>query len=182
MVLIVVRAWRITLIDSRRAETLRRLSPQTGLSGELLVLEGDGKARRGMRYPVIREGMIGTSRRTDVRIRHGSIRRKHAWFQLTEEGLRLRARPGADMFDGRGQAALNLTLRDGDTFTLGQIRLLLVLSQASFPAEPVPLQKADAIGDLPEDPDDLFLDRPTDHPRERRPRNAGGTRHAQQNR
>ena len=59
MVLIVLRAWRITIIDSRRAGVLRRLSPQTGLSGELLVLEGDGKACRGMRYPVIREGMIG---------------------------------------------------------------------------------------------------------------------------
>ena len=39
MVLIVLRAWRITLIDSRRARTLRRMSPQTGLSGELVVPE-----------------------------------------------------------------------------------------------------------------------------------------------
>ena len=41
MLLIVLRAWRITLVDSRRAATLRRMSPQTGLSGELMVLEGD---------------------------------------------------------------------------------------------------------------------------------------------
>ena len=33
MVLIVLRAWRITIIDSRRAGMLRRMSPQTGLSG-----------------------------------------------------------------------------------------------------------------------------------------------------
>ena len=93
MVLIVLRAWRITIIDSRRAGVLRRMSPQTGLSGELLVLDGDGKARRGMRYPVIREGMIGALRRSDIRIRHASIRRKHAYFQLTDQGLVIQARP-----------------------------------------------------------------------------------------
>ena len=57
--LIVLRAWRVTVRDSRRARKLRRLSPQTGLSGELVVLEGGGRARRGMRYPVIREGTLG---------------------------------------------------------------------------------------------------------------------------
>ena len=34
--LIVLRAWRVTVRDSRRARKLRRLSPQTGLSGCLL--------------------------------------------------------------------------------------------------------------------------------------------------
>ena len=103
MLLIVLRAWRITLVDSRRASTLRHLSPQTGISGELVVLEGDGKARRGMRYPVIREGMIGTSRRADIRVRHSSIRRRHAYFQLTEEGLFIRTHAGAPMRDGDGR-------------------------------------------------------------------------------
>ena len=44
MVLIALRAARLTAVDSRRAAKLRRLSPMTGLSGELVVLEGDGKA------------------------------------------------------------------------------------------------------------------------------------------
>ena len=106
MLLIVARAWRITIVDSRRAATLRRMSPQTGLSGELVVLEGDEKARRGMRYPVIREGMIGSSRRADIRIRHSSVRRRHAWFQLTPEGLSLRAHAGAR---GAGEVDCNDT-------------------------------------------------------------------------
>ena len=130
MVLIVLRAWRITLIDSRRARTLRRMSPQTGLSGELVVVEGDGKARRGMKYPVIREGMIGSSRRADIRIRHASVRRRHAYFQLTRDGLSIRTHAGAPMRDGDGHPARALTLPDGGELSIGRVRLLLVLTQA----------------------------------------------------
>ena len=135
MVLVVLRAWRITLVDSRRAATLRRMSPQTGLSGELVVMQGDGKARRGMRYPVIREGMIGTSRRADIRIRHASVRRRHAYFQLTDDGLRVSAHAGAPLKDGRGRPAREITLPDGGEIVIGQVRLLLVLSEAPEPAK-----------------------------------------------
>lgn len=130
MVLIVARAWRITVVDSRRANTLRRISPETGISGELIVMAGDEKARRGMRYPVIREGMIGTSRRADIRIRHSSVRRRHAYFQLTEEGLELRAHANAPLRDRRGRAVREVTLRDGDTVGVGRVRLMLVLAEA----------------------------------------------------
>ena len=156
MVLIVLRAWRITLVDSRRAAALRRLSPQTGLSGELLVLDGDGKARKGMRYPVIREGMIGSGRRSDIRIRHASIRRKHAYFQLTERGLTVQARPGAILRDGSGHRARSLTLPDGAEFSLGRVRLLLVLTDGTVPEAP----EAEVEDTIPADPDDLFLDQP----------------------
>ena len=128
MLLIVLRAWRITLVDSRRASTLRHLSPQTGISGELVVIEGDEKARRGMRYPVIREGMIGTSRRADIRVRHSSVRRRHAYFQLTEEGLFIRTHAGAPMRDGDGRPVRAIVLPEG------RVRLLLVLTEAPEPA------------------------------------------------
>ena len=134
MLLIVIRAWRITLVDSRRAAALRRMSPETGIIGELVVTQGDEKARRGMRYPVIREGMIGSSRRADIRIRHSSVRRRHAYFQLTEAGLRVRTHAGAPMRDRLGQAVRGLTLQDGGRFELGRVRLLLVLTEAPEPA------------------------------------------------
>ena len=130
MLLVVLRAWRITLVDGRRAAILRRMSPQTGISGELVVVEGDGKARRGMRYPVIREGMIGASRRADIRVRHGSVRRRHAYFQLTKDGLSVRAHAGAPLRDGHGRPAQRLVLPDGGEFSIGRVRLLLVLSGA----------------------------------------------------
>lgn len=136
MLLIVLRAWRITLVDSRRAATLRHLSPQTGISGELVVIEGDEKARRGMKYPVIREGMIGSSRRADIRVRHSSVRRRHAYFQLTEDGLYIRTHAGAPMRDADGLPVRALTLPDGGEFLLGRVRLLLVLTEAPEPANP----------------------------------------------
>ena len=154
MLLVVLRAWRITIVDSRRAGTLRRMSPQTGLSGELVVVDGDGKARRGMKYPVIREGMIGTSRRADVRIRHGSVRRRHAYFQLTEDGLSIRAHAGAPLRDGRGRPVPEITLPDGAEFFIGRVHLLLVLAEA-----PEPAQRRRAAHRAPErsgDVDDLF--------------------------
>ena len=153
MVLIVLRAWRITLVDARRANTLRRMSPQTGLSGELLVLDGDGKARRGMRYPVIREGMIGSFRRSDIRIRHASIRRKHAYFQLTDRGLTIQARPGAPMRDADGRRAETLLLGDGSEFTLGKVRLLLVLNDGGA-MEPEAMPDDEATDEA----EDMFLE------------------------
>lgn len=153
MVLIVLRAWRITIVDSRRAGMLRRLSPQTGLSGELLVLEGNGKACRGMRYPVIREGMIGALRRSDIRIRHASIMRKHAYFQLTDRGLIIQARPGAAMRDADGRRVDTLLLGDGSEFTLGRVRLLLVLSDGRMTDK-----SDDEATDFPDENEDLFLE------------------------
>ena len=156
MLLIVLRAWRITLVDSRRAATLRRMSPQTGLSGELVVVEGEGKARRGMRYPVIREGMIGASRRADVRIRHASVRRRHAYFQLTEDGLRVSAHAGAPLRDGHGRPVREITLPDGGEIAVGRIRLLLVLTEAPEPAKRRRPERHAEAGLRGESPDRLF--------------------------
>ena len=130
MVLIVLRAWRITIVDNRRARRLRLKAPQTGLCGELVVLEGGGKAREGMRYPVIREGIIGSSRKADIRVRHSSVSRIHAYFELTEEGLKLRSHGDALISRNWEDPEGDLLLRDGDTLELGDVQLLLVLTAA----------------------------------------------------
>ena len=149
--LIVLRAWRVTVRDARRARKLRRLSPQTGLSGELVVLEGEGRARRGMRYPVIREGTLGSARSADVRVRHPSVRPRHARFELTEEGLSLTAVSGAKLLDGEGERARKLLLRDGDCFTAGSVTLTLVLIDAAGRAGDYAGQE-DALFDAPRPP------------------------------
>ena len=135
MLLIVARAWRITLVDSRRASTLRRFSPETGICGELVVTDGGERAKRGMKYPVIREGLIGSSARADVRIRHSSVRRRHAYFQMTDEDtLTLRGHAGAPLYDALGNPLREVELSDGEIIVIGQVTLLLVLSaQAELP-------------------------------------------------
>ena len=153
MALIVLRAGRITLVDARRAAALRRMSPETGVVGELLVTAGGQKAKTGMRYPVIREGMIGSSRRADVRVRHGSVRRRHAYFQLTEAGLAVRSHARAPLRAGDGTPVKSLLLEDGDALIVGEVTLLLVLNaapEAAQPARPEPRRDED------DDPDGLF--------------------------
>lgn len=133
MLLIVWRACRGALIDSRRAAKLRQLSPMTGVCGELVALEADERLRRGMRFPVIREGAIGSARRSDVRIRHSSVRRRHAFFQLADDGLHVRSHAGARLRDGDGRLVRELVLTDGGELTVGRVRLLLVLSVPDAP-------------------------------------------------
>ena len=130
MVVIVLRAWRITIVDNRRARKLRQLAPATGLSGELVVLEGGEKAPEGTRYPVIREGIIGSSRKADVRVRHKSVRRVHAFFELTDAGLRVRTHGNADMSLCWEVPVRELLLGDGDTFEIGNVQLMVVLTEA----------------------------------------------------
>ena len=127
MLWIVWRACRGAWIDSRRAARLRRLSPMTGLCGEMVAVEGEGQARRGMRYPVIREGTIGSSRRADIRIRHASVRRRHAYFQLTAAGLSVRGPAGARLRDGDGHLVRELQLVDG-------LSLIHLCRRKRFPA------------------------------------------------
>ena len=130
MLLIVIRAWRITIVDSRRAANLRRWAPETGVIGEMQVLEGDEKARRGMVYPVIREGMIGRSRKADIRLRSRSVRLRHAYFEMTQGGLMLRS-SGSFRIEGSEGRARHILLSDGGTVRIGKVLLLLVLNDAS---------------------------------------------------
>jgi hypothetical protein len=97
--------------------------------------------------------MIGALRRSDIRIRHASIRRKHAYFQLTERGLVIQARPGAVMRDADGRRVETLLLGDGSEFTLGRVRLLLVLSDGRMTEK-----TDDEESDFPNEDGDLFLE------------------------
>lgn len=158
MVLIALRAGRGVLTDSRRAAKLRRLSPMTGLSGELVVLEGDQRARRGMRYPVIREGMIGSSRYADIRVRHSTVHRRHAYFQLMEDGLHVRVHAGARLRNGAGRMARELVLEDGDCLYVGSVKMLLVLSVPEVPRRRGYVEREEEEGYDEDFEPDLFLE------------------------
>ena len=162
MGLIAFRAISITIKDSRRAGKLRRWAPETGLSGELVVLEESERVRRGMRYPVIREGIIGSSRAADIRIRNSSIRRRHAHFELREDGVRIRAYGAAGLFTEDGDRARSLLAQDGDRFRVGKVHVLLVLFDAAgnltevSPRRPVRPARPVVPEDAPSGADPLF--------------------------
>ena len=137
MVLIVIRAWRITFIDNRRANKLRRLSPDTGIIGEMMVVRGGEKARPGMHYSVTLEGTIGSGRRSDIRVRHSTVKSRHAIYQMTEEGLFVRGHAHCRIRDGHGRLARQLVLQDGEILRVGEVALLLVLSDGGSAPEEI---------------------------------------------
>lgn len=171
MALVAVRAWKITIVDSRRAAELRRMSPETGVCGEFLVVTGDGRAREGMRYPVIREGLVGSSGKADVRLRSKSVRRSHAFFEMTDRGLRVRNNNRAPMYLN-GKSRREALLRDGDHITVGRVELMLVLSvpvnapaDEKYDAFDVPSAPEEPVADLFETPQDAQTPRPEPKPR-----------------
>lgn len=135
MVLIVLRAWRVSMVDSRRAAKLRRLSPDTGIIGEMLVVNGSERARPGMHYPVTLEGTIGSARRADIRVRHSTVRGRHAIYQMTDEGLFIRGHANARIRDKFGHAAREVLLQDGDILRIGDVALMLVLTDGGSEPE-----------------------------------------------
>ena len=171
MVLIVLRALRGALTDSRRATRLRRLSPETGIIGEMLVVDGSERARSGMRYPLTLEGSIGSSPSADIRVRHSSIRARHAIYQMTARGLYVRGHANARIRRNRDPWASEILLQDGDILRIGGVRLMLVLTEpGDLPEE---LERRIHRRDLPDfgiwdrrsaapeiDADDLFRSNP----------------------
>ena len=137
MLLIVVRAWRISVVDSRRAARLRMLSPETGIIGELLGVNGGARAKPGMRYSVTLEGSIGSGRRADIRVRHSTVRSRHAIYQMTDEGLFVRGHASARIRDGHGRVVRELVLRDGEILRVGDVALMLVLTEADSAPEEI---------------------------------------------
>lgn len=133
MVLIVFRAWRITVVDNRRARILRAWTPETGCIGEFLVNPGKGKKRASVTIP--REGLLGSGASADVRLKHDDLRKKHAYFEQREGGLLLKPLRGARVEFHGGISGDQLLLRDGDVIAIGKLKLMLVLFDSAGQAE-----------------------------------------------
>ena len=126
------RGWRMTVADNRRAKLLREWMGQTGCVGELIANPG---AKRHASYPIPREGVLGSARNADVRIRHRDVRRAHAHFELREGGLLLKPLGRAELKVGAGFTGEAVFLQDGDVLTIGRLHLMLVLFDAPMEEE-----------------------------------------------
>lgn len=125
--LFVIRAWRITFVDNNRAKRLRSYSASTGQLGELVVIHGANRVRRGMKYPILQEGILGSSSRADIRIRCDGMQKQHAHFKLRPDGLLLTSIDGAPLQFDDGGSGRRLLATDGDTLVFGNLHLLVVL-------------------------------------------------------
>ena len=154
ILLIVLRALSVTMVDSKRAAQLRRRNPKTGIIGEFVVLEGDG-LKQGKRFPVTLEGSIGTSSRTDIRIRRNGLHARHAYYQMTPAGLYVRGHAGITLLDEDGDYVRERILADGDVLYIGRIEMMLVLHDATAaPSFNIEKRKRKPVHD--QDEDDIF--------------------------
>ncbi len=145
VIVIVFNAWRGALRDSRNARKLRNSAPITGAIGEIVITAGGGRhLKTGSRIPVPREGLLGSSRRADVQLDHRDVRRFHARLELRENGL-LAETLGHELITLGKESGKRLLLRNGDRFSIGGLRMLLVM----YDDNGLP-------HGLPDDDDDLF--------------------------
>lgn len=132
ILVLLFRGWRMTVADNRRAKLLREWMGQTGCVGELIANPG---AKKRVSYPIPREGVLGCGRNADVRIKHRDLKRAHAHFELREGGLLMKPIGNAQLSVGGGYTGEAVFLQDGDVLTVGRLKLMLVLFEASAEEE-----------------------------------------------
>lgn len=125
--LFTARALRGTIVDNRRAKIRRAYSESTGQLGELVVVRGAGKVKRGTKYPILQEGSIGSGSSADIRIRDASVHKRHAHYRMTRGGMRLKAIGDAPLEFIDGKTGSYLLATDNDTLIIGPLHLLVVL-------------------------------------------------------
>lgn len=135
IVILLFRGWRMTVSDNRRAKLIREWMGQTGCVGEWIANPG---ARKRVSYPIPREGVLGSARSADVRIRHRDLRRAHAHFELREGGLLVKPLGSAQLSVGGGHTGEAVFLQNGDVLSIGGLQLMLVLFDAQDAEDEAP--------------------------------------------
>ena len=165
MVLIVLRAWRITVRDNRRAKVLREGSIETGCVGQWVV---GNNSRSPLLVPILREGVLGASGRADMRIKGRDILPQHAHIEARQGGLLIRPIGKAKVaFAKDGTTGAQLFAKDGDILTIGKLNVMIVLFDPGAaqptqtpPAKATPTITPPAKHDDFFDEDELWLEKP----------------------
>ncbi|NLG23765.1 MAG: FHA domain-containing protein [Clostridiales bacterium] len=143
---IVFKGWRADVTDGRRGRLVRGTAPDLDAIGELLVLaDAPGGKLVGQRYPLPREGALGSSHAADVRLQRPGVRRRHLWIERRVGCVAISPVGGAPVA-ARGEPPY--VLRDGDTFSIEGLEMMVVLFDA---AESAPDGPADGEAKWRED-------------------------------
>ena len=129
-VVVVWRAARWLRQDSRQRRRVMRDLPDAGYIGALYVLEGQSKhLGPGDSLPLPAEGVLGSGAGCDVRVRHATVARRHALFELRRDGMHLRPHRDARLWvDGQPlPQGCQAILAHGALLTLGRVDLQLRL-------------------------------------------------------
>lgn len=132
--LVVFRGAHVCAADNRRNRALRGRS--AGSVGEFLIIRDENRRRlEGKRFSVPVEGILGSARVADVRIRSRAVARRHLWLKYADGYLTVRAL-GRASFSAPRTADGRFVLCDGDELQIGPLTLTLVLYDAQEIAAP----------------------------------------------
>ncbi|MBO4298113.1 MAG: hypothetical protein J5998_04880 [Clostridia bacterium] len=159
--LIVLRGWRACVQDNRTAKILRDWAGGAGCVGEL-VLTDDGtkrKRKKPVKWQVPAEAVLGSGGAADIRLRGRDIKKRHIFMTHRPGEMVLHAVNGAP-FEARSLKDGTQVLRDGDTLSVGGMKLMMVFFDAEDAAREAPARPRKKPAQvLPEDAsDDEFED------------------------
>lgn len=84
MFLIVWRSWRWYRRDQRQAKKRRKLLPDAGFVGEMVVVDGGGVLSPGAVFALPCEGTLGSLRTNDLCLPVHGVKGRHLWFRFDE--------------------------------------------------------------------------------------------------
>lgn len=131
MFLIAWRSWRWYRRDQRKAKKRRKLLPDAGFVGEMVVIDGGGVLHPGAVFAVPCEGTLGSLRTNDLCLPVYGVRGRHLWFRFDErKGLLVEpfgkniAEVDGQLFEKRKNP---LYMAHGSCLCVGEVQLCLRL-------------------------------------------------------
>lgn len=140
-ILILVRAAWMTVKDSARASSLRQNEEETGVIAHFVVVDRKG---RGIEIPLLREGLVGTHRKADIRISGAGLEKKHFYYEIIDGGIVVTPLDGAFIkLEGKPEEMYDPeTLRPGRIFFAGNVQFKYVVNLISVKPISPPLKRA----------------------------------------
>ena len=124
--LVMLTLLKMTLRDSSNMKRYRRSRPNVGVVGILTTLDSG-------RWEVISEGILGRSRRADIRVKSKGIFRKHLYFRYSDGVLKLTGRRGTFVYDSKETD--RAAVRPGEEFTVGNVTFTFIIPRVNAEGE-----------------------------------------------
>ena len=129
---IALRSAYMTLIDGRRAKSIRTKEAETGVLAHFSV-SGERVAKE--KIPLYKEGTVGSGRSADVRIAGAGLEKRHFHYEITDGAIEITPLDGAVIIAEGEEISDFAAFRPGGVFTCGRAQLKYVVNR--IPVIPV---------------------------------------------
>ena len=129
---ILVRSAFMTLMDTRRAKVIRSTEAETGVLAHFSL---SGEKVPNERYPLYKEGTVGSGRASDLKISGAGLEKKHFYYEIYDGAIEITPLDGAAVFFEGEEITDFLSLRPGGTFRCGRAQFKYIVNR--IPVKPV---------------------------------------------